>query len=410
MGNKKSVVIIGAGFGGIACALELLRLRSGFAITIVDQRDYHLIRGNLYELASAPEELNDLLELKHTVSIPIRQIFDGRPVEFQQAKVVNIDTAKQEVELEHGKIHYDYLVSSLGSHPNFYSIPGAQDKAIPLHELGDALRIRNAIEFAVQAHRSDINKDIVRIMIAGGSVSGVEIAAEFSGMIDFIVWKNNFPREKVETVIIEGAHQLVPGLPGNVARDIQNRLESLGIKVLTNKMIQQVDDQMANFTNGEKMEFDVLIWAAGVKAQHLPMTPAPESDHTDRIEVDEFFRLENLKNVFILGDQACHHMADGRPLPGTASQAIDQGEYIAGAITKFAANQQPQSHVCKEYGYIIPLHGKWAVVKNKNFYIKGYLAYLIRQWVWVWYYAGLLGPWQAARLLLTNREIYSKND
>jgi NADH:ubiquinone reductase (H+-translocating) len=410
MRNKKSVVIIGAGFGGIACALELLRLRSGFKITIIDQRDYHLIRGNLYELASAPEELNDLVELKHTVSIPIKQIFAGKSVEFRQAKVINIDTQRQEVELDHGRVPYDYLVSSLGSHPNFYSIPGAEDLAIPLHDLGDALKIRNAIEFAVERHRTDVNKDVIRIMIAGGSVSGIEIAAEFSGMVDFIAWKNNYPREKIETVIIEGAHQLVPGLAANVAKDIQNRLESLGVKVLTGRMIQEVGDSMATFTNGEKMEFDVLIWAAGVKARHLPMTPLPESDHTDRVEVDEYFRIKNLSNVFVVGDQACHHMADGRPLPGTASQAIDQGTYIAGAITKFSANRQPLSHVCKEYPYVIPLGGKWGVIKSKNYYVKGYPAFLVRQWIWIWYYADLLGPWTAARLFLFNREIYSKND
>ncbi len=408
--NKKHVVIIGGGFGGIAAALEMAKKKPHFELTVIDERPYHLIHGNLYELASSPEELQDMLELKSTVAIPFKKIFAHKKIKFIQARVIKVDTEKNEVELEHGKVSYDYLVCSLGAHPNFYSIPGAEERAIPLFSLGDALRIRDKVEFMVQAHKNDMAKDVVRVMIAGGSFSGVEIAGELQGMFDFIAWKNNYPRNKIEVVIVEGAHQLMPGFGNNVSEDIQNRLESFGVRIMTNRMIQRVDDHMAEFTNGEKLDYDVLIWAAGVKAMTLPMSLSTQTDHTDRIEVDEYFRINRSRNIFVIGDQSCHHKADGKPLPGTASQAIDQGKYIAYAIGEFARNKHPHSHVCKDYPMLVPVGGKWAIYKSKNFYLKGYLPYFIRRMVWLFYYADLLGAWNASKMYLRNEEIYSEND
>ena len=403
----KHVVVLGAGFGGLACAQAL---SCNANITLIDQREYHTIHSNLYEVATAPEEITSAQLLKHSVAVPLRAIFSSGRVTVKKAKVVSVDEQQQKVVLDHGSVSYDYLVCALGAQPNYYAIPGAEAFAIPLQTVADALKIRNAIEFAVQRHRHDTQKDVVRLVIAGGGVAGVEIAAELQGMMDFVSWKNNYPRKKIETVVIEGAPQLVSGFGGRMSQDVQERLEQFGVRVLTHQMITNVEQSFIALASGERMEYDALVWAAGVKAVTVPFQHPPQVARGDRVEVDEYFRVQGLTNVFVVGDQGCHHMNDGTPLPGTASQAIDQGKYVAEAIAQFAQNKQPAMHTCKQYPILIPLHGRWAVFKSKRWYMKGYAVYWLRELVWLHYLAGLIGWWKALRLVWFNENLYSKNN
>ena len=401
---------MGAGFAGVACARRFAASHPQFAITLIDKHPYHVIHSNLYEIATAPEEITQLRELKDSVAIPLAQIFRETDVRLVKGTVAGVDKRNQEVRLSGGAIHYDYLVSALGAGANFYNILGAQEFAIPLQTPGDALRIRNKIEFAIEEHRHDMQKDVIRVVVAGGGVAGSEVAAELQGMINFVAWKNNYPRHQIQTQVIEGSGQLVPGMDPRLAREVQERLESLGVIVSTHRMIKAVDQSFVELSNGEKLEYDCLIWTAGVKAESLPMDPVPKVARGDRIEVDEYFRVFDARNIFAIGDQGCHHDEDGMPVPGTATQAIDHGKYVADAIAMFDQNKQPMSHLCKQYPMLIPLGGKWVIFKSKNFYFKGFIGYVIRELAWLRYFAELLGVIDAVRLLISNENIYSRND
>lgn len=408
--KSNRVVILGGGFGGVACAREFSNKYPQFQVTLIDRSPYHVIHSNLYELASAPEELADLSKLKHTVAIPLQSIFKDTRVRVKQGKVRGIDAEKKMVHLEHGAMPYDYLISSLGAGPNFYGISGAQEYAIPLQSVGDALRIRNQVEFAVQTRRYATQSDVIRLMIAGGGIAGAEVAAELQGMLDFVAWKNGFDRAKIEIVIVEGTVQLLPGFNAKISRAVTQRLKLLGVTILTNLMISNVEDGMVTFSNGEKSAFDCLVWTAGVKALPLPLPQPPLTSRGDRVEVDACFRVMGRQNIFTIGDQGCHHMPNGNPLPGTASQAIDQGRYIAQAIAALDKNVKPRKHECREYPFLIPLGGKWAIFSGKRLYIKGYFGYLIRQMVWLHYYISMLGVADGLRLYNRSSAEFSKND
>ncbi len=409
--KQKQAVILGGGFGGISCAKSFARLYPHFDVTVIDQSANHVIHGNLYEVASSPEEIFDLKDLNQSVAVPYTKIFEGSRINFKQGKVVGIDAENNSVKLEHGSISYDYLISSLGAIPNYYGIEGAELYSIPLQRSSDALRIRDRIEFAVQSSRHDTQKDVVRFIVAGGGVAGIEVAAELQGMLDFVAWKNSYPREKIETVIIEGSGQLLPNFPARAVKDATARLESLGVKNITHRMISKVQSSMVEFSNGEKMEYDCLVWTAGVKACPLPMISSkPLVGRGDRVEVDEYFRVKNSKNIFAIGDQGCHHDKQGNPLPGNAAQAIDHGEYAAYAINKFSFNRQPRMHSCKTYPVLIPLGGKWAIFSGQRIYFKGIIGYFIREIVWLKYFASLIGWVQALKMLKHNEDIYSVNE
>jgi NADH dehydrogenase FAD-containing subunit len=128
------------------------------------------------------------------------------------------------------------------------------------------------------------------------------------------------------------------------------------------------------------------------------------------VEVDEYFRVQKHGNIFAIGDQGCHHDLQGNPLPGNASQAIDHAKYVAEAINDFASNRRPKIHTCKTYPVIIPLGGKWAIFTGRKLYFKGLVGYLIRELVWLHYFASLVGWKGAFRIIKSNADIYSIND
>ncbi len=448
----KHIVIVGGGFGGITAALELERLlgRSpAVRLTLIDREAYQLYPPNLYEICTAEEELASLTDLKHSITVPIAEILRGRSIDFVQGEVTAIDAERRTISLrgagpgqDSGQtggqgagqpLEYDYLVLALGSTSNSYGIPGVEEYAIPLKSVNDALRIRDKIEFAVQVRRYDMTKLHIRIAVAGGGFAGVEVAAELQKFLDFVAWKNNFPREKIETLLIEGSNRILNGLDDAVARDVAARLHDLGVRVQVSSFVTKVGADFLEFKNGERLEYDCLIWTAGVKASAVPLIPAPRLDSGGRVVVDGFFHpmgalevvgslragtatgasgaaVAGASNIFIIGD-ACN-FADpaGHPLPGTIPQAEDQAKFVARALAAQLAGHQPKPYFCRQFGYIIPVGGKWAVLKLKRLYITGWLAYAIREFVaWRWF-AGLIGPWKALRLIYFDEKIYSRND
>lgn len=409
----KQIAIVGGGFAGVATALGLERNlphSSDVAITLISRQPYHEAHTYLYEVASSPEELTTLAQLKQSVAIPLTDIFAGTRVKFRQTELTRVDQDNHELILSEGKLNYDYLVLALGSTSNFYGIPGADKYSIPLKSIRDSLAIRNRIGFLLDAHRQEATKENIRIVVAGGGFAGVEMAAELKGLLDFLSWKENFPRQKLEVMVVEGSNQLMPGLGEEVGRDVYTRLKSFGFEIMLNSMITNVDEHFLEFKNGEKLFYDCLIWTAGVKANQVPFVTELALDRGNRILTNSQFQIERYPSIFVLGDEACFLDTNGKPLPGTARQAIDQGRYVGQAIAQILQNKKPQPYICKNYGFIVPLGGKWAIFKSQRLYFKGLLPYVLRQIGWFRYFYSILGLRRAIELVILENRLYGRND
>lgn len=409
----KQIVIAGGGFAGINSALTLdrqLPRNADVEIILIDRHPYHLGHTYLYEVASSPEELTTLAQLRQSLAVPIPDVFVGTRVKFHQATIKQVDPELREITFEQGKSNYDYLVLALGSTSNFYGIPGADVYSIPLKSIRDSFAIRNRIGFLLDTHRQDMTKQEIRIVVAGGGFAGVEIAAELNGLLDFLSWKEDYPRHKLEVMVVEGSNQLMSGLGEQVGRDVYARLKNFGFEIMLNSMITKVDSNFLEFNNGEKLSYDCLIWTAGVKANQVPFTNDVAVDKGNRMMVNSMFQLELHPNIFVIGDEGCYMGTDGRPLPGTARQAIDQGKYVGYAINQLIQNKQPRAYKCKNYGYIVPLGGKWAILKTQKIYMKGFFAYLARQLAWFDYFRSILGFKKAFKLAILENRLYSRND
>lgn len=407
------IVIIGAGYGGILTALgwdRQFRKNNDVTITLVDKHDYQLFVSNLYEVATAEEEMVSLKQLKKSIALPLGEIFKGTKVKVVKAEVTEINPKAKTVAAGTQKFGYDYLVLAAGSVSDYFNVEGAEKFALPLKTLKDAFNVKNQIEFALQRYRQDLNKKNMRIVVAGGGFTGVELAGELPGFLDILAWKNQYPRGKIEITIVDADNRLISSLSPHLSMDALERLQDLKVRVQLSSKIVKVDANFVELSTGDRMEYDVLVWTTGVKAASLPFTEKMNTDRKDRVITNKFLQLENYANIFALGDGAGIVNYDGRPAPPSAQDAIEQSNYVTYALPLIMQNKKPVPYWGKKHGYIISIGGKWAILDYGVFYFTGWPAYFVRQLANLNYFRQVVGWWKAIKLVVFEMEIYSRND
>ncbi|MFA5990918.1 MAG: NAD(P)/FAD-dependent oxidoreductase [Candidatus Doudnabacteria bacterium] len=414
MKQMTKIVIIGGGFGGLRTALDLekqFKKDPNIQIVLVDKRDYHLFTPNLFEVATADEELTTIKQIKKSITLPFAEILAGKKIQFVQGECLNIDSAQKKVQLPGRTLLYDFLILASGSESDYYGILGAKEFGLPLKTLSDALRIRNKIEFVFQAKALDFTKKNLHFAIAGGGYSGTEVAGELKGLLDFLAWKYNYPREKIEIVVVEAANKLVEGFDDRLSIDVYNRLQELGVHVRISSRISKVDQNFIELMSGEKLAYDALIWTAGVKGVSPECINGLSLERKSRVCVNQFLQAKNLDNVITIGDTACVIGIDGKPVFGSAQNAIDQGKYVAQVLPYLMKNKKPPYvYKNKPHGFIVSLGGKWAILDYNNFYFKGFIAYFMKTLANFRYFASLIGIIKAIKLTWFDTELYSRND
>ena len=407
------IVIVGAGYGGLQAALHLEKrfsLNKNVEITLVDKRDYHLFTSNLYEVASSEEELTSVSQMEKSVTVPLAEILAGKKVKFLQAEVKEILPKEKKVSLATRQLEYDYLILALGSQSDFFNIAGAEKYSLTLKSLPDALRIRNQIEFEVQSHMYDVSKKTVRVVVAGGGYTGLELAAELKGLLDILALKYQYPREKIEIEVIEANNKVIAGFDDRLSQDAYDRLQDLQIRVRLSSKITEVDEHFVNLLNGEKVAYDVLVWTTGVKSSVINSGGVFATDPKGRLPVNEFFQVQNYPQVFALGDNAGIIDSKKHPIPATAQDAWHEAKYLAYVLPYLMKNQKPKPYQPKKHGFIVALGGKWAIMSYNGVYLKGFIAYVVDQFAHIRYYASIVGYWKAVRYILFQVKVYSRND
>ncbi len=408
------IAIIGGGFGGLQTVLGLEKKFKGnnnVSLALIDKRDYHLFTPNLYEVATAGEDLVSVNQIKKSITLPFKEVLKGKNVKFIQGEVTELDPERKCLILGQKKLDYDYLVLALGSQSEFFNIPGAKENAMILKDLPDALRVRNKIAFAMEAQRFEVNKKNLRFVIAGGGYTGVELAGELKGLADFLAWQNQYPREKVTIEIIEGNNKLIAGFDDRMSRDALYRLKNIGVQVRLSEKIAAVDLHYISLASGEKLAYDILFWSAGVKARGINSSIQMALDPRGRLDLNEFLQVKNFHNIFGLGDMAAVLGTNGKPVPASAQDAADQGKYLAYALPYILQNQKPPK-VYKniKHGFIVNCGGKWAVMSYRGIYATGFFAYAIDKLAHIRYYMSVVSLWKAIKYVVFQMEIYSRND
>jgi NADH dehydrogenase len=382
MDEMPHVVVVGAGFGGIAATDELSK--EGFRVTLLDRFPYDTFQPLLYQVATGGLNPGD-------VAYSLRY-FAARHegARFRCAEVVGIDHDQQEVICDDGvRIGFDYLIIGNGITTNHFGIPGAAEYTMSMYTRAEALRVRDTIfgSMEIIAGRSDPNAGFT-VVIVGGGPTGVEMAGQLAELKTYAM-PSTYPElnpERVHVVLVEMMDHLLAPFDDSLRKYALQELIKRGVDVRLNTAISEVEADRVDFKGGSSMPVDLVIWAAGVggdpqvRAWGLPIGRA------GRIETNDDTRVIGEERIFAIGDAS---ITVNHPLPQLAQPALQMGRFAARQIARLHRGLETETFKYRDKGIMATIGRGDAVLQMPNgIKLKGVLAWL--GWI-VLHIAYLLG-------------------
>lgn len=423
----KSIVILGAGFGGIKTALTLhrylkhLRLLSRYEIVVIDRENYQTYTPVLYEAATTSKEIANQIELKSLVTFPLEKIFRRKKITLLKKTVGALDLMSGDVHFSDGdRLKFNYLVLALGSENNFFNIPGLKENALTLKTFIDALQIRDAIWNAVLDNNSGRE---LQIIIGGGGVSGVEIASEIQSWICEL--EGELTRCRARVNIIEAAETLLSGFPEKIVRDVQARLGKIEVNTILQEAIAKLEPQKITLKSGRIIPYDIFIWTGGVKAVSLVAALPLKKEPRGRLEVASAMEclpqtpdLKIYGKIYGIGDAICFYdPTTNRPVPLVAEAAMQEGKIAAYNIVQDILQEEKiikaarhKRYLPLEYPYIIAVGAKYAIAKIGPLVISGFFGWILKGIVELYYLLQILPFWMSIKIWLKGLLVFIKND
>jgi NADH dehydrogenase len=390
MFSTPRIGILGGGFAGLYTVFFLRKLfPRGIDATLFDKNNYFLYTPVLHEMATGT------VNPRHAV-IPIRKVVNPKEVHIRCEEVTRVDLKKKTVESPSGEFKFDLLVLAPGSEPNFYCFPNLRENSITFKSVEDAIRLRNSLtgllEKAALERDEKKRRSLLTIAVAGGGCTGVELVAEIAQFISIILRKDypEINRSDVRIILIEAMDRILPSFPRHLSDVAAERLRKMGVEVLLNSPIQKVNSDYIDIKGG-RIPNGTLVWAAGVKARHLPLIPEQKRDPNNRITVDEHLEIPGYRGVYLIGDGALFGN-DGIPLPPTASVAVQEAKYIAQNILLRSQKKEPPPFRFRYRGDMASLGFMFGVAEVYGWKFKGLPAWII----WKAFKLGML-PWMKNR-------------
>jgi NADH dehydrogenase len=375
MVSNLRIGILGGGFAGLYTIFYFRKfLPEGIDITLFDKNNYFLYTPVLHEIATGT------VNARHVV-IPIRKVVNPRDVHIRCEEVTLVDLAKKAVQTPSGGFEFNHLVLSPGSEPNFYCFPNLQKNSIAFKTIEDAIKLRNGLtgvlEKATLERDREKRRSLLTITVAGGGCTGVELVAEIAQFIKIILRKDypEINRSEVRIILIEAMDSILPSFPRYLSNVATERLRQMGVEVLLNSPIQWVNQDYIGLKDG-KISNGILVWAAGVKARPLPLSPEQRRDPNNRITVNEHLEIPRYGGVYLIGDGALF-INNGIPLPPTASVAVQEAKYVAQNILLHSREKEPPPFQFRYRGDMASLGFMFGVAEVYGRQFKGLPAWII---------------------------------
>lgn len=356
------ILVAGAGYGGLTCALRLGRLlrerieAGEVEVVLVDRNPYHLLETRLHEAAARGVE----------VTIPIAKLLTRRPVRFVQAEISGIDAVHHAVVTPGGRIAWDILVLALGSRSLDFGIPGIGHHAFELKTLEDARSLKEHLEarFAEAAREPDPARRrwLRRIIVGGGGLTGVEAATELAERVRQLTGSELGTADGGEILLVEAAARVLPAHDDPTAGKTADILHRAGIRVLAGTRIEEVGAEHVRLSTGELLRSGTVLWTAGVRASEVLERSGLAVAQHGRVLVDPTLRVRHLADVYAIGDAALSLDPRTRePVPMAAQFALQQGRLVADNIVARLAGTRERAYRPRVLGEVISLGRHLAV-------------------------------------------------
>jgi NADH dehydrogenase len=370
---RPTVVVVGAGFGGLAAARALAD--APVEVVVVDQRNHHTFQPLLYQVATAGLDVDD-------ICYTTRGIFHRQDnARALQATVTELDfEARLVITAEGPPIGYDYLILAMGAVTADFGVPGVADHTFGLKSAAEAMQIRNHVlanfERAERSADERRRRALTTVVIVGGGPTGVEMAGGFAELIDRPL-RRDFPgvdTDRARVILVEGQNRLLGSFAPKLSDKARQRLGAMGVEVMLSSQVDAVTADQVTLADGTEIDTTTVVWAAGVRAHPLAEASGLETTRGGRIAVDDQLRVS--ERVFAIGDVAASPDCSGDEphlVPQVAPGAVQGGQYVAGLIAtdvggrqgrgESAAGHQPDPFVYRDKGSMATIGRNAAVVE-----------------------------------------------
>ena len=386
MADRKKLIVIGGGFGGLNLTKSLKK--ADLDILLIDKTNHHVFQPLLYEVATAALSPGE-------IAIPIREIFRSQDnTRVIMGDVIAIDKNQKKVILGNGdSFDFDYLVVAAGAKHSYFGNDAWEAFAPGLKTISDALNIRQHILLSFEkaerlAEIADISK-YLNFVIIGGGPTGVEMSGAIADIAYRTMFKN-FRRIKPENAhvyLIEALPHILPVYSEKLSSRAKQDLEDLGVKVIVGKKVTNISHEGVQ-VEGEFIPSVNVIWAAGNQASPLLKTLDVPLDRQGRVIVESDLSIPGSPEIFVIGDAAHALGKDGKPLPGVAPTAIQQAKYTAKIIKKNVPKEKRHPFKYFDKGSMATIGKSRAVVSFRKIEFSGFFAWLAWCFIHIVYLVG----------------------
>lgn len=378
--QKKRVVIVGGGLGGLRLAEDLYG--SGMQVVLIDKNNFHQFPPLIYQIASAGIDPS-------SISFPFRQIFRKRKdFYFRMAEARMVDTEKKILQTSIGKIDYDYLVLAAGATTNFFGNKNIEEWAIPMKTVPEAMGLRNALlsnfERALTCATEEERQELLNVVIVGGGATGVEIAGALAEMRRYVI-PYDYPdmdSSLMHIYLIEAGDRLLAGLSQESSQKAYEFLKSMGVDIQFGKMVTDYRDHKVVMKDGTEIPTRTFLWVSGIRANAMPGIDESYLGRGFRFKVDEYNRIPGVEDVFVIGDQCLQTSDAAYPNghPQVAQVAIQQAKNLAKnlkLINQGADSSELTAFRYKNLGSMATIGRNKAVVEIGKFRSQGFFAWVL---------------------------------
>lgn len=375
--EKKRIVIVGGGLGGIELAFKLVG--GDYQVVLVDKNNYHQFPPLIYQVASGGLEPS-------SISFPFRRLFQGRKdFFFRMAEVKSVDSVKKTINTTVGEIEYDYLVLAFGAKTNFFGNKDIEATTLPMKSVSEAMRLRNTIlrnlELALTEEDPVRKQALMNIVVVGGGASGVEISGAVAEMKKNIIARDypDLDSSQMHIYLVNAGDRLLAGMDPISSKRAERDLKELHVHIRQPQFATEYKDGILKTSAGLEIPSQTVIWVSGICANAIEGLPAESIGHGGRLLTDRFCRVKGVKDIYAIGDLSLVEGDEEYPLghPQLAQVAMQQAKTVAKNFKAISKGKESKSFRYKNLGVMATIGRNHAVAEISGKKFGGFPAWAL---------------------------------
>lgn len=386
MSERKKIVIIGGGFGGLWAAKGLTN--KAVDVTLIDRKNHHVFQPLLYQVATAVLSPGEIAQ-------PIRRILHkAKNIKVILGEVTAFDKLNNHVELADGsQIGYDYLIVAAGARHSYFGNDGWEACAPGLKTLEDAVEIRSRVLLAFElaerhAYLTGEQREL-NFVVVGGGPTGVELAGAIADIARQALAKDfkAIDTRLARVILFEGSERVLGTFASDLSDSAKRQLEQIGVEVRLNSFVIEIDQGRVR-VGDEWIDCDVVLWATGVAASPLGKELGAETDRVGRVVVENDLSIKGFPNVFVIGDMAFLLQENGEPVPGVSPAAMQMGTLAAENILAEIKGKRRENFTYWDKGTMATIGRSKAIAQGAGMKFSGFIAWMMWLFLHVFFLIG----------------------